>query len=249
MRTILTAMLVLTLAGAAWAEDKNNAPMRTTITGGAIVTLVGSDTVPAAATTSTTADSAVTPIVEVEVDSPIRFVEDRAAVMRVYGRLGISSEPDSTVSLSDVATFKSGELGLGIKHYFGDVSVVGEWGFAARLPSGPEPLTRTTRHWGVGVGVGDPSGPNLTMIYGRDEAAGDTGWGQIMVWGGVPIAGTEGSIILFGDATVNVGPRERTGVVAGQPAFAAGDQPINQRDIFRLGVAVDIGSAIKALKK
>jgi hypothetical protein len=63
------------------------------------------------------------------------------------------------------------------------------------------------------------------VLYGRDEAAGDFGWGQILVSGELTVPLTKEILKIVGEATVNAGP-------------ARVDIP--QRDIFKLGVAMDV---------
>ena len=73
------------------------------------------------------------------------------------------------------------------------------------------------------------SGASLMILYGRDEAAGERGYGQWLVYGQVPIGGTNGALVLVGDATLSVGPQ-----VGGR----------SQRDVLRIGVAADLGAVL-----
>lgn len=223
-------LALLAVAGpAAAAEDNPNAdPVTISVQAGAVATLSG-DT-----------GTAVTPTGWIEVEGPLAV--GKTSLARVYTRLGITSLPGEQLDVSDPATFKAAEVGFGLGRIVGrlrmgeqDVTttVVAEWGFASRLPE-PEPAQRLVRHYGAGVRLQErKSGASLTILYGRDEAAGDRGYGQWLVYGQVPIAGTKGAVVLVGDATLSAGPE-----VAGRA----------QRDVLRLGVAASLGALLDVIR-
>lgn len=209
--------------------NPNAAPLEISAQLGGVVTMSG-DT-----------SAAATPTAWVDVDGPL--VLGPWIPGRVYARLGITSLPGETLDPADVRTFKGAEVGIGARRIVGslhageqlvETSIVGEWSFATPLNATPAAALRLVRAYGGGLRFDERrSGASLTILYGRDEAAGDRGWGNWMLYGSVPIAGTKGSIVIVGDATLAVGP---------QVAW------LHQRDILRLGVVLDAGSLVSAIR-
>lgn len=209
--------------------NPNAGPLELSATAGAVVTMSGD------------AGTSVLPTGFVGIDGPL--IVGKSSIARVHVDLGISSEPGASIDLTDATTFRSAEATLSVYRVVGRLAVgdqeistglVALWGFASRLPGDPEPAVRLVRHYGGGVRLEErKSGAYLVVAYGRDEAVGERGWGTWMLWGQVPIAGTKGAVLIVGDASLAVGPR---------------DIGVQQRDIFRLGVSLDLGAALRAMK-
>ena len=254
MRSRLFPLLLLALVGAAGADDDNpNAdPVSMAVTGGGMVNLAGD------------ADATVTPEAFIEVDGPLAL--GKTAIGRVYARLGITSLPGETVDLTDVATFRAAEVDFGAYRILGHLKVgdqvittaaVGEWGFSSVLPGTPDPLQRLIRHYGGGVRLDErSSGASLTFLYGRDEAAGPRGWGQWIVYGQVPVMGTDGIVLLVGEATLAAGPKEALASCPSEArscatpsAIPPAEELLPQRDMLRLGVTVDLKRVLDKLRR
>jgi len=209
--------------------NPNAGPVELSATAGAVVTMSGD------------AGTTVLPTGFVDVDGPL--VLGKSSIARVHVALGISTEPGASLELADPTTFKSAEVTLSAYRVVGRLALgdqeistglVALWGFASRLPGVVEPAERLVRHYGGGVRLEErKSGAYLVVAYGRDEAVGPRGWGTWMLWGQVPIAGTKGALLIVGDASLAVGPR---------------NIGVQQRDIFRLGVSVDLGAALRAMR-
>lgn len=218
-------LLVLALHASARADDEPLFGVTATV--GGMMTLGSGQT-------------AVSPEVFVETDSRV----PGSSKARLGVRLGITSEPGQAPDLADVSTFRAAEFALVGQWVVAQqdasaqslrLSVAAEWGFSSLLSTGGhEPLTHALRHYGVGGRLTERrSGASLTVLYGRDEAAGEWGWGNWILYGSVPLTTGKaaGVITLTGDATLSVGPARAT-----------------QRDILRLGVVVDLGAAYRAVK-
>jgi len=231
---LLAAMLLFTAVVRGDDEVNPNAgPVTVSATAGAITTLAGD------------AGTSVLPVAFIETDGPLAL--GSSAIARVYARLGINSEPGEAIDLADATTFKAAEVALGAYRVIGRLgdpeedaqvvttSLVAEWGFSSRLGDSPEPVERLARHYGGGLRFDErKSGASLSIMYGRDEAAGDRGYGQWLIVGQVPITGTKGALVLVGDATLSVGQRR---------------YDVRQRDILRLGVVLDVGAALEAMRR
>lgn len=232
LSALLAALVVLTAARANAQEasrpDANAAPVSVTASAGGLVTLTGE------------AGTAITPSAWIEVDGPI--VVGSLALARVNARLGLTTAPGESIDVANPETFKAAEAALGVARIVGrreadgqvvTTAVVAEAGFASRLPGEPGPRERLIRHAGVGVQLAERvSGAALSLLYGFDEAAGDRGYGQVMVYGQVPIPATKGALLLVGDATLSVGAFEGA----------------KQRDVLRLGVSADLGRALELVR-
>lgn len=203
----------------------NDGPMSVEIVGGAVATLTGET------------EAKVAPNGYISIDGPLPV--GRVTVARGYTHLAITTVPGETPDLTSVETWRAGEARLGLYRVVGrleaagqDVrtSIVAEAGFGSRFGD-PQPSQRLVRHFGVGIRLEErKSGALLTVLYGRAEQAGDAGYGQAILRGQVPLAGTRGALVLVGDAIVSVGPR-------------VGDY--RQRDVLRLGIAISLGDALK----
>lgn len=193
----------------------------------------------------------ITPTGFLEVDGPLAFGD--GAPLRFQATIGLTSLPGETLDLSNAETFKAGAVRLGISKAVGRMSVAGqelstsviaEWGFASKLPGDVEPAERLSRQYGVGVRLDEKvSGASVSLRYGRDEAAGDRGYGQWLVTGRVPIVGTKGLVFVRGDAVLSVG-RAEADSIPGEPPVP----PLKQRDIMRIGVFVDLAQAVEGFK-
>jgi hypothetical protein len=214
--------------GTAVVEDLNAGAVTVSVTAGAVATLNG------------TGDSVITPTGYIEVEGPVPLGRTHTP-FRVYTRLGITSLPGETLDLEGVDTWDAGEVGLGAHRVVGRrkigvqevlTSIAIEGGFSSRLGS-PEPRDRFARHYGLGIRFSElRTGSSITLLYGRDQAAGDRGFGQIVIYGHVPLLGN-GAITVVGDATVSVGPRR---------------EGWTQRDVLRLGLVSDIGAVVDAFR-
>ncbi len=208
--------------------DMNDGPMTVTVTGGGIVSMTGE------------VGSTIDPTGFVEVEGPLPISD--TTIARAYTRIGITTVPGEDFDLTSVEKWRAAEAAIGVKRVIGRLnsgdqniltSLVFEMGFTSRLGDVPRPKERLSRHYGGGVRVEErKSGASISILYGRDESAGDIGYGQIMVYGQVPITGTRGILVLAGDATVSPGP-------------AGG--VYKQRDTLRLGLVADLGKILGKL--
>jgi hypothetical protein len=217
------------------AVDANEDPFSVSVTAGGLVTLGGDS------------PTEITPTAYIEADGPL--VVGELALGRVGARVGLSTSPGETLDLADVRTWRAADVALSVERVVGrkrsdregelyqDIctSAVFEWGFASRQDKGGEqPQTRLVRHYGAGVRFRERvSGASLTALYGRDEEAGERGWGQWMLFSDLPIPATKGTIILAADVTLSAGPAST----------------LAQRDIFRFGVVVDVGAVVNAVSR
>lgn len=214
----------------------NGDPFQVSVTVGGLVTF-GSE-----------APAEVTPTAYIEAEGPL--VVGELPLGRIGARVGLSTAPGESLDLSDPATFQAGDVGLWAGRVIGrrvtkdaagvpeqDITTTAlvEWGFSSRLAKGDaEPKDRLTRHYGAGLRFQERfAGAALTVLYGRDEAAGDRGWGQWIAYATLPIPATKGTIVLVADATLSVGP-------ASTEAF--------QRDIFRAGVVADLAQIVREIR-
>ena len=228
----LLLVLALLLPGPALAadDDPNAAPLSVSALAGGVVTL------------SDETGTAVTPTASIEVDGPV--VVGKASLARVIARLALTTAPGESLDLANPETFKAAEAAIGLSRIVGHralegggqvvtTAVVAEAGFSSRLPGEPGPRERLLRHAGIGVRLAErTSGAGLSLLYGFNEAAGDRGYGQVMVRGQVPIPATKGALLLLGDATVSVG-RHATAV---------------QRDVLRVGVVASVGQLLELVR-
>ena len=162
---------------------------------------------------------------------------------RVYGRAGLNSDPSKgTPDLTTAENFQSGEFAAGFERVVGAVatsagqtvttSLIGEWGWSTRLSS----PGRMSRHYGAGVKVA--SGNSYAVImYGRDEATGDFGWGQIITFGSIDVPYMAGIVALTWDASLRAGP-----VIADTPG-------VDRRDVMRLGLATNAAKVLSVVGK
>lgn len=220
---------------AAQADEKpnaNEAPFEITLQGGVLTTQ------------SADGGRSYQPTTFIDAEGPL--VLGAGARSRIFARLGLTSSPDAGLpNLEDVTTFQAAEADLGIGTVVGSkvigdqeiaTSIVAEWGFVSRMATEEtQPATRLARHYGAGIRVEErKSKATLTVLYGRDEEAGERGWGQWMVYGSVPVAKTSGVVRIVVDATLSVGPVH---------------EGLTQRDVVRAGVVVDGGSLLGLFKK
>ena len=183
------------------------------------------------------ADSEFTYGGRIEVDGPIATFWT-TKTFRMFGRLDLGTLPGETTSFSSVdtfsqsATFRGGAY-LQLAESFPTnqritTSVIGWAGFATMFAD--EVLDRYLRSFGIGVRLAEEvSGANITLSYCRDEAGGYIGVGQICVGGSVPIIGTDRTLILGGNALLNL-------------SRATVSQ---QRDTFTLYLGVDVGEIVR----
>jgi hypothetical protein len=188
-------------------------------------------------------ETALKPGGRISVDGPIAF--GTKAPLRLLAKLDISALPGTTFDLTNPATFSQSAEGMigatkGIGRFrTGDqevtTSILAEWGFATMLDN--KVLDRYVRRWGVGLRFDDRSleggGGYLSLVYGRNEAAGERGWGQWMLDFSFPLGFTQNAIALGGDLTFSAGP----------------DQGRAQRDVLRLRTAVSLPGLVKAIRK
>lgn len=213
---------------------------RVAVTAGALATMSGD------------AGTALTPMVFVEVESPISI--GKSSPLRFYGRLGIGTAPGASADLSDPQTFKSAEFGGGLAYTVGEhvsgvrTQLVAEAGGATRLPGDPEPLNRVLHYMGAGIRLGDTVGNSITVLVGRDQVADQAPADplpdgtiphapgvQAIIYGSLNVPATNGVVTLIGDASINLMTPDTPGV--------------RKRDVIRLGTAVDIARVFSLLSK
>src|SRR6185503_6637562 len=157
-------------------EGKNAGPATVSVQAGGLVTMSGD------------ADTAITPTAFIDVDGPI-VVGNRSRA-RGYARIGITALPGEQIDPADVSTFRAATVGIGLGVVVGRSqmggqellsSVVAEAGFASRLRTAEAvPVDRLARHYGLGIRLQErSSGIAFTALFGRDEACGDRGFGQV----------------------------------------------------------------------
>lgn len=234
------ALLAAFLALPASAQTPDPDGPRVSVTAGGLVTM------------SADAGTAVTPMVFVEVESPISI--GKKSPLRFYGRLGIGTAPGTSVDLSQPQTFKSAEFGGGLAYTVGEhvsgvrTQLVAEAGGATRLPGDPEPLNRVLHYFGFGMRLGDTVGNSLTVLVGRDQVADQSPADplpdgtiphapglQAVIYGSLNVPATNGVVTLIGDATINLTTPDTPGV--------------RKRDVIRLGSCVDIARVFSLLSK
>lgn len=214
--------------------------MSVTTTLGGIVTLAGD------------AGTSLQPTAFVNVDGPLAV--GSVELSRLYVLLGITSAPGESVNIVDPKSFHAAKVELGLYKVIGRLQLGNQeittslhvkWSFASRLRTGNvEPVDRLSRIYGGGLRFDERrSHAWLALGYGRDEMVGERGYGQWLVAGQVPIKGTEGSVLLTGDASLMVGPA-RTDPFA--RIFGGGNGV--RRDILRLGITFDPVATVKAMK-
>lgn len=180
--------------------------------------------------------ASVRPAADLEVEGPLPFrsrsIASVSTRVRIFGLPG-----DTDVALSDPKTYRAAEVSLRLAKAIGSViadgdevrtSIAAEWGFATMSGSDPAPALRYPRHYAIGLRFeqrGD--GSRLDVKVGRHEAAGDRGYGQLLLEGQVRLKKAFGvTALLGGDAVLSVGPA---------------DARARQRDVLRLW----IGAALK----
>jgi hypothetical protein len=214
--TWLSALLVLLLLPLAAAADEDAGVQTQLLTGSE--TVFSGDTAPGLRPTAT-----------IGVRAPIVLGEK--AVARLHARLRLIGLPGASVNVRDVETVKAADLQLGGFAQVGKLKGVSTgvgcvWGFSTIWPQAEDlqAANRYPRHYGCGVRGEKARGPWLSVVYGRHQAAGPRGWGQVIVAGEVPLKLTHDVLVLGGETVLSVG----------SPASA----PL-QRDIWRLQAAVD----------
>lgn len=218
-------LLALCLPVAAQAPSQtpnpNDGPFSVSVLAGAVTSLAGADD---------TANVKGTGWIEAEM--PLGFA-------RPYARLGITARPEETFDLSNVATFSSAEAGFGIERGLrlttdghGRVGLFAEGGFSS-VVSG-DPSERLARYVIGGVRFSHDSGGQIAIGWGLDEQVGDAfGWGALVGYGSLPIGWSQDVIVLTGDFSLAL--QKNSGA---QPA----------RDVLKLGVMLDLGRAVEAIK-
>jgi hypothetical protein len=186
----------------------------------------------------------VRPAAEIEVDGPLPI--GGKAPLRVYARFRTFGLPGETIDLSRVDTFRAASFDGGFNKRIGRqsygaqeiwTSIEIEYGFATITSPEASAAIRYPRHYGIGFRLEERTGGAwLSVLYGRDESAGDRGWGQYQIGGGVPLGMSKGAIVLGGDAVLS----------AGRPG---GDPTLRQRDTFRLYVAVSLPELVGAFRR
>lgn len=162
--------------------------------------------------------------------------------LRMFAALDISAEPGQQLSLASVETFgRSAELRAGMYLRLAESRPVGQHittsllaygGFATMLNG--QYLDRYRRSGGIGIRLAEEvGGSEIVVSWCRDESAGWIGpVGQLCVAGAVPIAGTNGALLLGGQAVLNL-------------SRATVSQ---QRDTLTLWVAASVGDIVDAVR-
>jgi hypothetical protein len=178
-------------------------------------------------------EASVRPAADLEVEGPLPI--GARSIAMVSTRVRIFGLPGESVSLVDPKTFRAAEVSLGLSRPIGHVqlgggeevltSVAAEWGFATVPGSDPAPALRYPRHYALGLRFEERrGGARLDLKLGRHEAAGQRGYGQLLLEGKVPLKKIRRvTTLLGGDAVLSVGPA----------SARAG-----QRDALRLWVGV-----------
>lgn len=187
------------------------------------------------------ADAGILPSAELEVDGPL--VVGGLPLARGLVRLRLLGLPGETVDLTSVETFRSAEVDLAVYRRIGRLSLGNQevwssvqvaWGFATRLPEDPVPLQRYVRQYGVGIRIEErASGAWISVLYGRHQAAGPRGFGQVIAAGQVPLGFTRGLLFIGGEAVLSVGT----------PRAA----PL-QRDFARLRVGISLPDLVGLIR-
>jgi len=201
--------------------ELNDGGMKVSVLGGMVTSLTG------AADTANVKGSGW-----IEAEMPVGWA-------RPYARVGITARPEETLDLTNVATFSTAEIGFGLERGVslsrdsqGRVGLIAEGGFSSIISG--EPSEMLSRYLMGGVKFSHIGGGEIAIGYGMDTSAGPFGWGQIIGYGTLPIPVSADVIVLTGDFTLNV-QREPTGGVA--------------RDILKLGIMIDVGKAMAAIKE
>lgn len=223
-RVLLEAMLVVSIVFCgvrAFGQDAppnpNDGPMRVTVLAGAVTSLAGAD------------DTAnIKGAGWIDAQMPVGW-------SRPYARVGISTRPEETFDFTNVATFSSAEVGLGLERAvglssdgLGRVGLIVEGGFSS-IVSG-EPADKLARYVFGGVKFSHASGGEIAVGYGLDEQAGPWGLGQIVGYGALPIGVTADVIVLTGDFVLSL------------------QHNVGTRDVLKLGIMIDLGRAMAAIK-
>lgn len=174
------------------------------------------------------------------VDGPLAH-HGRGAV-RIFARLDFSALPGETaVSFVSVESFgRSAEMTGGAYVRLAERFPKGQhittnaivWGGFATMREG-EFLDRYLRSGGVGLRLAEEeSGAEISVSYCRVEAAGYIGAGQVCIGGSASLPGTNGALVMGGDAVLNMS--------------RATVSP--QRDIFRLWLGASVGDIVAAVR-
>lgn len=180
--------------------------------------------------------ASVRPAADLEVEGPLPLGAHSIAL--VSTRVRIFGLPGDAVDLADPKTFRAAEVSLRLAKRVGGITVgaqeiwtslAWEWGFATIPGTDPAPALRYPRHYALGLRFEERrEGARLDLKVGRHEAAGDRGYGQLLLEGQVPLRKVLGvTALLGGDAVLSVGPAGARG---------------RQRDVLRLWV----GAAFKS---
>jgi hypothetical protein len=219
-KRLIVAAVVLAAAAPAFTQD------------GVRVSAIASSEV----TLSGDVDASVRPAADLEVEGPLPL--GARSIALVATRVRIFGLPGSTVDFTDPKTFRAVEVSLRLSRRVGGVSVgdqevwtsvAGQWGFATVPGSDPPPALRYPRHYALGLRFEERrGGARLDLKIGRHEAAGDRGYGQLLLEGQVPLKKALGvTALLGGDAVLSVGPASTRG---------------RQRDVLRLWVGAAFNS-------
>lgn len=159
---------------------------------------------------------------------------------RVFVDLDISALPGQTFNLGAEAFGRTAELRAGTyltlaERWVGEqritTSIVGWAGFATAIEG--ELRDRYMRSVGIGVRLAEETtGARIIVGWTRNEAAGYQGAGQVAVIGEAPIAGTNGALVIGGDALLGL---SRASVTA-------------QRDVLRLYMGASLGDIVDAVR-
>lgn len=184
----------------------------------------------------------VRPAADLEVEGPLAlgpYTPFRVSTeLRIFGQVG------DTVQLDQPETFRALEVVVGVSRRVGRVTL-GEqevWtsalafcGFSSLLGAEPAPRDRYPRRCAAGIRIEErTSGARLDVAYGRDEAAGAAGYGQVAVRGRMPVHGTAGALVIAGEAVLSIdGPYRR----------------VRQRDLARLTVALNVPALYGVIRR
>lgn len=188
------------------------------------------------------ADTGIRPSATLEAEGPVAF---RASTpLRAFVRLRLMGLPGETFDFTNVDTVRAVEVSLGSSKRIGSsqigdqllwTSVVGEWGFATAMPASEQFLeTHHKRHFGGGLMLEErTSGAWVTLLFGRDEAVGDRGWGQWIISGAIPISVKDkGVFVIGGNASLGVGNACAQGFNCRQQDFVSVEFGVSLPDLL-----------------
>lgn len=178
-------------------------------------------------------------------DTSLRYggrlgVESPVFIGKTHVDLALAVELESlpgqqeSFAFTDVNTWSnyfqlSGSIG---RHIGSNSSLIlqGRFATAFRDPQDLQARKRFLRSYGAGIEIAGLSGHWITIVYGRDEAVGAWGWGQLQLEGEFRLAGP---LHFYGRAGLGFGPASLGGA---------------QADFITCGLGVDLPALVAAIR-